>query len=269
MRLNQVLLNLISNAYKFTPEGGKITFTVKELPKREETVYYKFTVADTGEGMSEEMLSRLFLPFEQEGADTAQKHGGSGLGLSIAKNLVELMGGSISCQSEKGKGTVFTVSVPFLLDESVEKVREESTEEQETVELDKQYDFAGKKVLLAEDTEMNAEIAEELLALVNVKVDHAWNGKEAVEMFAAAQPDTYVAVLMDVQMPIMNGYEAALAIRALNHADAATMPIYAMTANAFTEDVSAALNAGMNGHIAKPIDTKILYETLRKAVEED
>lgn len=269
LRLNQVLLNLISNAYKFTPEGGKITFTVKELPKREETVYYKFTVADTGEGMSEEMLSRLFLPFEQEGADTAQKHGGSGLGLSIAKNLVELMGGSISCQSEKGKGTVFTVSVPFLLDESVEKVREESTEEQETVELDKQYDFAGKKVLLAEDTEMNAEIAEELLALVNMKVDHAWNGKEAVEMFAAAQPGTYVAVLMDVQMPIMNGYEAALAIRALNHADAAAMPIYAMTANAFTEDVSAALNAGMNGHIAKPIDTKILYETLRKAVEED
>lgn len=268
LRLNQVLLNLISNAYKFTPEGGKITVMVKELSKQGEKAYYKFTVADTGEGMSEEMLGRLFLPFEQEGADTAQKHGGSGLGLSIAKNLVELMGGSISCQSEKGKGTMFTVSIPFLLDEQVAETQEETCEKQEKTELDENYDFAGRRVLLAEDTEMNAEIAKELLELVNMNVDHAWNGKEAVEMFAAAKPGTYTAVLMDVQMPVMNGYEATSAIRALDHPDAAGMPIYAMTANAFTEDVSAALNAGMNGHIAKPIDTEILYETLRKAIKD-
>ena len=269
LRLNQVLLNLISNAYKFTPEGGRITVTVKELSKQGEKIYYKFTVADTGEGMSEEMLGRLFLPFEQEGADTAQKHGGSGLGLSIAKNLVELMGGSISCQSEKGKGTMFTVSIPFLLDEDVTEAHQDIDEKQETLELDRRYDFAGRKVLLVEDTEMNAEIANELLSLVNMNVDHVWNGKEAVELFSTAEPGTYAAVLMDVQMPVMNGYEAASAIRALNHPDAATIPIYAMTANAFTEDVSAALNAGMNGHIAKPIDTEILYETLRKAIGED
>lgn len=268
LRLNQVLLNLISNAYKFTPEGGKITVTAEELSRQGDKVYYKFTVADTGEGMSEEMLGRLFLPFEQEGADTAQKHGGSGLGLSIAKNLVELMGGSISCQSEKGKGTMFTVSIPFLLDESVSE-ESANDEKQNTPALDKRYDFTGWRVLLAEDTEMNADIVKELLGLVNMNVEHAWNGKEAVEMFAAAKPGTYAAVLMDVQMPVMNGYEAALAIRALNHPDAVSIPIYAMTANAFTEDVSAALNAGMNGHIAKPIDTEILYETLRKAIKED
>lgn len=265
LRLNQVLLNLISNAYKFTPEGGKIIVTVEELSGQGEKAYYKFTVADTGEGMTEEMLGRLFQPFEQEGADTAQKHGGSGLGLSIAKNLVELMGGSISCQSQKGEGTRFTVSIPFLVDKKEQEAAACAAGETEQANAEKSYDFGGRRVLLAEDTEMNAEIAKELLLLVNMQTDHAWDGKEAVEMFAAAKPGTYAAVLMDVQMPKLNGYEATAAIRALKHPDAATVPIFAMTANAFTEDVSAALNAGMNGHIAKPIDTELLYETLRKA----
>ena len=300
LRLNQILLNLISNAYKFTPEGGTITVRVREVQRHEGNAYYQFTVTDTGEGMSPEMLERLFQPFEQEGADTAQKHGGSGLGLSIAKNLVELMGGSISCQSEKGYGTTFTVSLPFLLDEEAEIVVEDvkAVETADEVELPEQeakpseqetkpsgqetkpsgqetkpsgqeeYDFHGKKVLLVEDTEMNAEIATELLDLVNMKVDHAWNGKEAVAMFEAASEGTYEAVLMDVQMPVMNGYEAAEAIRGLAHPEAATVPIYAMTANAFTEDVSAALNAGMNGHIAKPIDTEVLYQILYQVVKE-
>lgn len=271
LRLNQVLLNLISNAYKFTPEGGRITVTVNELQKNENTAYYKFMVADTGEGMSEEMLNRLFLPFEQENADTAQKHGGSGLGLSIAKNLVELMGGSISCQSQKGCGTIFTVSLPFALAEHKEYETEMMQEDKEAalpgLSVDN-YDFHGKKILLAEDTEMNAEIVQDLLEIVNMQVDHAWNGKEAVEMFAAAKEGTYEAVLMDVQMPVMNGYEAVKAIRRLKHPQATTMPIYAMTANAFSEDVSAALNAGMNGHIAKPIDTEALYQILYKAVNE-
>lgn len=310
LRLNQILLNLISNAYKFTPEGGKITVTVQEVQRHEGNAYYKFCVTDTGEGMSPEMLDRLFQPFEQEGADTAQKHGGSGLGLSIAKNLVELMGGSISCQSEKGRGTTFTVSLPFALEEApaveaeqeqeqvasvenadesdadkaaefvaepdAEKMSETATEStsvnaaENAAELvtPDSYDFHGKKVLLVEDTEMNAEIATELLDLVNMKVDHAWNGKEAVEMFEKAPAGTYEAVLMDVQMPVMNGYEATKAIRGLDHPEATTIPIYAMTANAFTEDVSAALNAGMNGHIAKPIDTGVLYQTLHKVVKE-
>lgn len=258
LRLNQVLLNLISNAYKFTPKGGRITVTVTELSGQGEKAYYKFMIEDTGEGMTQEMLGRLFMPFEQEAADTAQKHGGSGLGLSIAKNLVELMGGSISCQSEKGKGTTFAVSIPFALNADA-VIKSRRTEDE--------YDFEGRRVLLAEDTEINAEIAKELLELVNMHVDHAWNGREAVEMFAAAEPGTYTAILMDVQMPIMNGYEAVTAIRALEHPDSEVIPIYAMTANAFSEDIGAALNAGMNGHIAKPIDTKILYEILQNLVE--
>ena len=269
LRLNQVLLNLISNAYKFTPEGGRVTVTATELSQQGEKIYYKFTVADTGEGMSEEMLGRLFEPFEQEMAETAQKHGGSGLGLSIAKNLVELMGGSISCQSKKGEGTVFMVSIPFLLDTQAQETGGDEGAAPEREKSEKTYDFSGKTVLLAEDTEMNAEIAMELLELVGLKTDHAWNGRQAVKMFTASAPGTYMAVLMDVQMPEMNGYEAARAIRASAHPDAARIPVFAMTANAFTEDVSAALNAGMNGHIAKPIDTEILYETLRKAGEEN
>lgn len=269
LRVNQVLLNLISNAYKFTPEGGKITVTVREVSRQGENVYYKFTVEDTGEGMTQEMLGRLFLPFEQEGVDTAQKYGGSGLGLSIAKNLVELMGGSISCQSEKGKGSIFTVSLPFVLEADEEALpAAEYQAEQSLDALEDTYDFGGRRVLLAEDTEMNADILQELLELVNMKVDHAWDGKEAVRMFTGAESGTYMAVLMDIQMPVMNGYEAAAAIRSSGHPQALSVPIYAMTANAFTEDVSAALNAGMNGHIAKPVDTAILYEILKNTVEE-
>lgn len=266
LRLNQVLLNLISNAYKFTPEGGTITVTVQEVQRYEGNAYYKFMVSDTGEGMSQEMLGRLFLPFEQEEADTAQKHGGSGLGLSIAKNLTILMGGEISCQSEKGLGTTFTVIIPFEEDED-EPITPMEMDLASVVPEKEVYDFGGKKILLAEDTEINANIVEELLELVNMKVEHAWNGEEAVKMFAASEPGTYEAILMDVQMPVMNGYEAAKAIRGLTHPQAEAVKIYAMTANAFTEDVSAALNSGMNGHIAKPIDTELLYQTLYQAVE--
>lgn len=393
LRLNQILLNLISNAYKFTNSGGRVTITVKEIPTEHKWVYFKFAVKDTGEGMSDEMQRRLFLPFEQEDADTAQKHGGSGLGLSIAKNLVELMGGSISCQSKKGEGTVFTVSLPFEVDGTVpqldtnhrkfhallvdderdtrdyisvildrigvayefaadgkealgklleaqqsgagydicfvdwkmpdmdggqvtreirklyddstlviivsaydtEEIKEEAREAGADLFLSKPlfqstvfnllmklsggayvkqtakeeyFDFGGRKALLAEDTQMNAEIAIDLLAIVNMQVDHAPDGKAAVEMFEASEPGTYTAILMDVQMPVMDGYTAAKRIRASSHLEASTIPIYAMTANAFTEDVSAALNAGMNGHIAKPIDTAVLYETLDKVVKD-
>ena len=265
LRLNQVLFNLISNACKFTAEGGKVIVKVQELPGQGEKIYYKFTVTDTGEGMSKEMLGRLFRPFEQELPDTAQRHGGSGLGLSITQNLVNLMGGNITCQSEKGKGTRFTVSIPFVPKETPAGDERTAPAEQEA---DESYDFAGQRVLLAEDTQINAEIATELLGLVHLNVDHVWNGKEAVERFMEEAPGTYLAILMDVQMPVMNGYEAAQEIRALGREDAAKIPIFAMTANAFTEDVSEALNAGMNGHIAKPVDTQVLYRTLRKAAEE-
>lgn len=266
LRLNQILLNLVSNAYKFTPVGGRITVTVEKKQSDEEKVTYDFKVEDTGEGMTPDMIKRLFLPFEQEDAGTAQKHGGSGLGLSIAKNLVDLMGGTISCESEKGKGTVFTVSLPFTVDK-VQEAAEKSGKTGTAAECMTQCDFGGRKVLLAEDTAMNAEIMTALLELVNMKADHAWNGKEAVELFTHAPAGTYVAVLMDIQMPEMNGYEAARAIRASSHSEAASIPMIAMTANSFSEDITMALDAGMNGHIAKPIDTKVLYETLKVLTE--
>ncbi len=267
LRLNQVLMNLISNAYKFTPEGGTITITVEETKRQEEPnmVYDKFVVEDTGEGMSEEMLDRLFMPFEQETAETAKKHGGSGLGLSIAKNLVELMGGSISCQSTKGVGSTFTVTIPFELDLDTMASRVDRKAEKAASENgEKVYDFSGKRVLLAENTLMNAEITKDLLELVHMEMDHAKDGAEAVEMFEKSAPGTYLAILMDLQMPNMDGCTAAEHIRASDHPQAKDIPIFAMTANAFSEDISAALNAGMNGHIEKPVDTQILYETLAR-----
>ena len=326
LRLKQVFLNLVSNAYKFTQAGGTITIGAKEVSEREGKVYYHFQVSDSGEGMTEEMMSRLFLPFEQESAGTAKTHGGSGLGLSIAKNLVELMSGTISCDSKKGEGTTFFVSIPFVIPQkeqtaenlnrkecseileknetSIEKVRREinfnetefnETESAETeftktkfmeaecsqIELEKemeiedeleidcvQYDFQNRKVLLAEDTEFNADIMTDLLGMVNMQVDWAENGKIAVEMFMQSEAGTYEVIFMDIQMPEMNGYEAAKAIRACGHKEAKTIPIYAMTANTFTEDVNEAFHAGMNGHLEKPIDTALVYELLQKIILE-
>lgn len=265
LRLKQVFLNLVSNAYKFTPSGGTITIAAKEVSERDDKVFYNFKVSDSGEGMTEEMLTRLFKPFEQESASTAKSHGGSGLGLSIVKNLVELMSGSISCESEKGVGTTFLVSIPFGIPEDQKVVEEEKVpQEAEAIA----YNFENRKVLLADDTEFNADILTDLLAMVNMQVDWAENGRIAVEMFEKSEIGQYEAIFMDIQMPEMDGYEAAKAIRASAHTEAKTIPIYAMTANTFTEDVSEAFHAGMNGHLEKPIDTALVYEILQKIVEE-
>ena len=270
LRLKQVFLNLVSNAYKFTPAGGTITISAKEVSEHEDKVFYNFKVSDSGEGMTEEMLTRLFKPFEQESASTAKSHGGSGLGLSIVKNLVELMSGSISCESEKGVGTTFLVSIPFGVPEEQKIIPVEAEEEMimEEVAEPKAYDFENRKVLLADDTEFNADILTDLLAMVNMQVDWAENGRIAVEMFEKAEVGQYEAIFMDIQMPEMDGYEAAKAIRASTHPEAKTIPIYAMTANTFTEDVSEAFHAGMNGHLEKPIDTALVYEILQKIINE-
>lgn len=254
-RFNQILVNLVSNAIKFTSEG-EINLTVEESGVEQDRVSFRFQITDTGEGMTEDMQNRLFQPFEQENAQTAKKHGGSGLGLSITKRLTEQMGGTISCHSQKGIGTTFIINVSFQIDTEWE-VRSEK----------KQYDFQGRKILLAEDTAFNADVVTDLLDMVNMKVEHVENGQLAVERFEMAQEGTYQAILMDVQMPVMNGYEAAQQIRTCSHPQAKSILIYAMTANAFTEDVEAAKAAGMDGHIAKPIDAEILYETLWKGME--
>lgn len=390
LRVNQILLNLLSNAHKFTPEGGSIKLLISQTMIKEQKVYMRFKITDTGCGMTEDMQERIFRPFEQESATTAMKYGGSGLGLSITKNLVDLMQGHIAVKSEKDAGSTFTVEIPFgltkerlsfdggdfrniralvvdddydtreytavvlrrigidydmaesgeqaveqllaehergngydicLIDwrmprmngiELIQRIREQFDQDtviiiisaydlseiedeakeaganmfvtkplfQSTIfnvlmsltggkykkntSVDEEFDFSGHKVLLAEDNAMNRDIACELLEMVNMEVDCAENGKLAVEQFERCEPGTYTAILMDIQMPVMDGHEAARAIRSSTHPQAGTIPIYAMTANAFTEDVSASLSAGMNGHIAKPIDTGLLYRTLDK-----
>ena len=261
LRLKQIFLNLTSNAYKFTPFAGSIVIEATELSEHDGMIYYNFKVADSGEGMSEEMQKRLFVPFEQENAAVAKNHGGSGLGLSIVKNFVELMSGSISCESAKGVGTTFRVSIPFKI------ARKQKIEAQPV--NPENYDFKNRKVLLAEDTEFNAEVMKDLLEMVHMQTDWAENGREAVELFAQSKVGEYVAIFMDIQMPEMDGYEAAQAIRGLKHPEAETIPIYAMTANTFTESVSDAFHAGMNGHIEKPIDTARIYELLRTLVEKE
>ncbi len=391
LRVNQILMNLLSNAIKFTPANGEIDLMVLQASRSQDKVQMRFSVSDTGCGMSEEMLGRLFKPFEQESASTARKHGGSGLGLSITKKLTEMMGGTIQVKSTQGKGSVFTVDIPFkvtnnvndhvtptdfskihalvvddsedsceysgillerlgvryeyvtngeaalealenaedqddpytlcLIDwkmpemdggELTQQIREIFGEDTiiiivsaydlneveasgrsigsnyfipkplfqstlfnalmkisggdytkiEVQNEDQNYDFSGKHVLIAEDVALNMEVAVKLLKMVGVEATCAEDGRQAVDLFVQGKPGQYDCILLDINMPVMDGYEAGRAIRKYNRADAATIPIYAMTANAFAEDVTAALNAGMNGHIAKPIETKVLYKTL-------
>ena len=268
IRVQQIIMNLLSNAYKFTPEEGEIRVTVKEIPtEKKNEAYYKFEVRDNGEGITEEMQQRLFLPFEQERADTYHQYGGSGLGLAIVKNLVELMKGTIACESQKGEGTVFTVILPFeLAPEETPKEEKKGKDKQVEVEK-KQYDFGGKTVLLAEDTEMNADITRDLLELVHLKTVWARDGETAVRLFEASAPGEIAAVLMDIHMPKMSGYEAARAIRSMERPDAAEVPIFAMTASAFEEDIKESRNAGMNEHIAKPVDIYLLYALLAKFLQ--
>ena len=396
LRVNQILMNLVSNAFKFTDRGGTIAVRVKEDRREEDTVFLQFQVSDTGVGMGPEMLKRLFKPFEQESASTAKKYGGSGLGLSISKNLVSLLRGDIAVESEKGKGTTFTVELPFkttgrssepidteklkkvrmlvvddeksareytgmLLErigvkydlaisgvEALEKIRAAKatgknynmclldwkmpgldgvavTKEMrkivpagmmiiiassyDTSEMEDEainagadmlvskplfqstifnllvqmlggefglrampfssYDFTGHRALLVEDNPINSLVARELLRMVKLDCDLAENGKEAVDKFNTTAPGTYDLILMDIQMPIMDGYEATRAIRALPRPDGKTIPIFAMTADAFTEDVSSALASGMNGHLAKPIDVAKLYTTVAGVIWKD
>lgn len=396
LRLNQILMNLLSNAMKFTPKGGTINLSVVQLQTEEKHVRFRFEVADTGIGMSKSFMSRIFSPFEQEKAETARRFGGSGLGLSITSNLIRMMHGSIDVESEEGKGTTFTIHLVFgkaqkqrkehamsgdfsriralivddekrscdymkallkrchvksdmvlsgedalkqikrrqgtdyeynicLIDwnmpgmdgvETARRIRQECGESMPLIiasaydvneirdaatqagvsrliakplfqssmldllvdtfgkyhpemelEFDnKKIDFSGIRVLLVEDNEMNREIAVTILKKSGLVIDTAVDGKDAYDKFVQSDQDTYQVILMDIQMPIMDGHEATKAIRASAHPQAKTVPILAMTANAFTEDVTAALASGMNDHVAKPINYDKLYDLLTKYV---
>ena len=396
--MNQILINILSNAVKFTPAGGSIRLEVRQLHKKKNNVRFRFIIRDTGIGMSKEFVERLYTPFEQ--ARPSSKFGGTGLGMAITKNLVSLLGGTIFVKSEEGKGTEFTVELPFglsgrqrddnrarleplkvlvvdddrdtcehallLLDkmglrtrwvlsgaeavklvheshecgddydvcfidwkmpdmdgaETARRIRSEVgpdtliiiisaydwgpieaearasgvdafiakpffasnlyntlasmtrrvkpveakvCEEQQTdakSAASRHYDFTGKRILLVEDNEFNREIAQEFLEMTGATVECAEDGSEAVALFTASKSGQYDIILMDVQMPVMDGYEATRTIRASEHPDAKSIPILAMTANAFSEDVAAAVASGMNGHIAKPIDVSALYRLL-------
>ena len=252
-RLNRVLLNLISNAFKFTPSGGKITVTLLQKNSDGKFGDYEIRVKDTGIGMSEEFAQKVFEAFERERSSTVSKIQGTGLGMAITKTIVDLMNGDIKVVTKLDHGTEFIIDVRYELTDEI--LEEETVDEQEV-------DFSDKKILLVEDIEVNREIAIMLLEGSGFKVDYAVNGKDAVEKVTNSQVGDYDVILMDIQMPVMNGYEATAAIRNLPNKKLAEIPIIAMTANAFSEDVQAAKNAGMNGHIAKPIDVPKMLEVL-------
>ena len=269
LKVKQVLINILANALKFTPVEGEINLTIKEIEKDGELILI-FTITDTGIGMSEEELKRIFSPFEQANIDTHRKYGGTGLGLSITKKLVELMEGDIHVRSKKGIGSEFIIELPLVVEGSNENkdiisaVKEDTEIAEELTQEQIDYDFSDKRILLVEDNELNLEIASELLKFKDTKIEVALNGKEDIEKFEESLNGYYDAILMDIQMPILGGYEATEAIRKSSHKDAKTIPIIAMTANAFSEDIDQALESGMNAHISKPIDQEVLYSTLYK-----
>ncbi len=262
-KLRQILMNVLSNAIKYTPEGGQIRFLARELePERHDVCRYFFTVEDNGIGMSKAFLERIFDPFaraENNPLDHAQS---TGLGMTVARNTARMMNGDILVFSEEGKGSRFEITVCLKRGEE-QRGREFDHLEQKKVRLS-DYDFAGKRVLLAEDLKFNADIAAEFLNEAGVSAELAENGAEAVKLFSESKIGFYDLIFMDIQMPVMDGYAATAAIRELPRADAKTVPIVAMTANAFIEDIRKAEECGMNGHIAKPLEIPVLVGTLVK-----
>lgn len=261
VRVKKVLLNLLSNAVKYTPEGGRVHLSTRSLgiaANGYETLEFK--IEDNGYGMSKEFVDIIFEPFAREKNTTISGIGGTGLGMAIVKNLVELMNGNVYVESELGKGSTFMVQIPFR---PVSEQEKQSSEESKITDVS----LNGLRILVVEDYELNAEILMELLGMEGVQCDYAENGKVALEVFEASEEDTYDMILMDVKMPVMGGYEAAAAIRAGAHPRAKTIPIVALTANAFKEDIQHALDAGMNEHIAKPVRVEKIKAAVGRLVK--
>lgn len=258
VRLTQVLLNLLSNAVKFTGEGGAIGLTIEVSERQEGREKYQFVVADNGIGINADRIDVLFSEFEQEDQSTSREYGGTGLGLSISKGIAAEMNGQIEVESEQGKGSRFTVTVWFEtgLEEQIDQSEKEPEPEKAA-----SYDFSGKRALLVEDMEINRQIVTAMLTGYGLEIDVAINGQEAVEKMEAA-PERYDLIFMDLQMPVMDGYEATRRIRQGDYPQGKQIPIIAMTANAFAEDAKRCLEAGMNSHIAKPIDFEKLLLTI-------
>ena len=260
-RLNQVLLNLLSNAVKFTPAGGHVSFTLTQLEQLSPGKgVYEIRVKDDGIGMTAEFTKRVFEPFERERTSTVSKIQGTGLGMAIAKNIIDMTGGTIDLHTKKGEGTEFVLRLELVLQAQPKPME---AKQQELLPESSTESFAGKRLLLVEDNELNREIACMILCKYGFELETAENGQEAVEMVAAAAPGYYDLVLMDIQMPIMDGHEATRRIRALENPELAKVPIVAMTANAFDEDRRAAKDCGMNGFISKPINMQEVIQALR------
>ncbi len=254
--LNRILFNIIGNALKFTPEKGEIILTLCQSGKEENIGKYLISVKDNGIGISEEFLPKLFEAFEREKTSTESGLHGTGLGLSISKSIIDLMKGTIEVKSKKGQGSEFIIKVPLeIVDKPIEVKEAEKT-------ADDKPDFSKMKLLLVEDIVINREIAKMLLGQLGFKIDCAENGKIAVDMYSNSKPGEYAAIIMDIQMPVMNGYEASVAIRSLENKEMANIPIIAMTANVLPEDIQKAKESGMNAHIAKPIDVTNMTNTL-------
>ena len=258
--VKRVMMNILSNAVKYNKENGQIYVSCVEIPSEQpEMTTMEFVCRDTGIGMAEEFQKHIFEPFAQEHTGSRAKFAGTGLGMAISKKLVEEMGGTITFESKKGVGSTFVIRVPFKIDLDADK-REESKDVSEK-------SIKGMHVLLAEDNELNMEIAEFLLQNEGAEVTKAWNGQEIVELFRKSEAGEFDVILMDIMMPIINGYEAAKRIRSLDREDAKKIPIIAMTANAFTEDRIRAKEAGMDEHVAKPIDVELLIKVIHKLVK--
>ena len=262
VHVKRILMNILSNAVKYNKENGYVYIGCREIPSKQTAMTtLEFVCRDTGIGMTEAFQKRIFEPFAQEHAGSRTKFAGTGLGMPITKKLVEKMGGTISFESKEGTGTTFVIRIPFQIDADM-KDRTETEEKTET-------SIQGLHVLLTEDNELNMEIAEFVLQNEGTVVTKAWNGQEAVDIFRKSRPGEFDAILMDIMMPVMNGYEAAKMIRSLDREDAKVIPIIAMTANAFIEDRMRAKEAGMDEHIAKPVDRKLLVKVINELVKRD
>ena len=258
-RLSRVLMNILSNAYKFTDRGGAVSMSLKQTGSTSETGEYELRIRDNGIGMSPEFVEKIFIPFERERTSTVSRTQGTGLGMPISKNIIDQMGGSIEVKTKQGEGSEFTVRLTLPI----------TDEPEEGISPKKELpDFTGCCLLLAEDNEINAEIATEILKNEGFAVESCANGQEAVELVKSMEPGYYQAVLMDIQMPVMDGYEAARMIRALEDPVRRNVPIIAMTANAFKKDRDAAEAAGMQAHIAKPLDKDVMLRTIAGVLQE-
>ncbi len=277
MKLRQVLINILGNAVKFTPKGGSVGFEAEKTAEYDGKSTLQFIISDTGIGMSEEYVPKIFDTFSQENDSSANKYGSSGLGMAISKNIVELMNGHIEVKSKKDEGTVFTVTVTLAdadedadgTDATLDKTSSERKGEEGAGKSDEApHNLSGLRILVAEDMDINAQIMISVLEMRNIHADHASDGEIALEMFESKPEGYYAAILMDMRMPHMDGLKATQRIRAMDRADAATIPIIALTANAFDEDVQKSMQAGLNAHLSKPVEPDILFRTLEELVED-